>query len=394
MVTEQAVYHWNIYDPAQAAPTRIHDRNQNLSVSYSWSNYTQNSVSNHPQGAQIINYRVNEDDKWSVTIGISQQAGRVIGQMQLHSRERGISQAIEGHAAAFGSIHMDGAPTDTRLFTFAVRSSNGQGKLHIVEIDHQQSNPQFPKKAVDIYFPPEAQNDFPVAMQVAQKYSVIYMVTKYGFIHLYDLYTGACLFMNRISSETIFTTVGDADSSGIIGINRKGQVLNVTIDEDNIVNYLLRSPENSELAFKLASRAGLPGADNLYQQQFDQLCQSGNWAEAAKVAANSPRGFLRTPQTIERFKQAGTPVQGQLSIVLQYFGMLLDKGKLNGPESVELVRPVLQQNRKHLLEKWLNEEKLECTEELGDIARPFDVALALKVRAVILMPHVCSCTDT
>lgn len=113
----------------------------------------------------------------------------------------------------------------------------------------------------------------------------------------------------------------------------------------------------SGLAVKLASKAGLPGADHLYQQQFDSLITQGNYPEAAKIAANSPRGFLRTPETINRFKNA--PQTGQMSVILQYFGMLLDKGGLNKYESVELVRPVLQQNRKHLLEKWMREEKLE-----------------------------------
>ena len=320
---------------------------------------------------------MNEDDKWMVVVGISQQQGRVVGALQLYSRDRGISQAIEGHAAAFGTIHLEGAPADTQVFAFAVRTAAG-AKLHVVEISHQQGNPPFPKKAVDVYFPPEATNDFPVAMQVSQKYSIIYLVTKYGFIHLYDLETGLCIFMNRISSETIFTTTSDSESAGIIGVNRKGQVLSVTVDENNIINYLLQNPANSTLAVKLASRAGLPGADNLYQQQYEQLCIQQNWAEAAKIAANSPRGFLRTPQTIERFKQV--PNQpGQLSIILQYFGVLLDKGTLNRVESIELVKPVLAQNRKHLLDKWLREGKLECSEELGDITRPHDVQLALSI---------------
>ena len=312
-----------------------------------------------------------------VVVGISQQQGRVVGAMQLYSRDRGISQAIEGHAAAFGTLHLEGAPADTRVFTFAVRTAAG-AKLHVVEIDHQQGNPLFPKKAVDVYFPPEAVNDFPVAMQVSQKYSTIYLITKYGFIHLYDLETGTCIFMNRISSDTIFTTAPDSDSAGIVGVNRKGQVLAVSVDESTIIPYLLQNPANSTLAVKLASRAGLPGADNLYQQQFEQLCAQQNWQEAAKIAANSPRGFLRTPQTLERFKQI--PQQpGQLSIILQYFGILLDKGTLNRAESIELVKPVLAQNRKHLLEKWLKENKLECSEELGDITRPHDIQLALAI---------------
>ena len=300
-----------------------------------------------------------------------------MGAMQLYSRDRGISQAIEGHAAGFGSLRLESASADTRVFTFAVRTATG-AKLHIVEVDHVDSNPQFPKKAVDVYFPQEAVNDFPVAIQVSQKYSVIYLATKYGFLHLYDLETGMCLYMNRISSETIFITVGDSQSTGLIAVNRKGAVLHVTLDENTVIPYLLQNPANSQLAVKLASRAGLPGADDLYAQQFEQLMNAGQYLEAARIAANSPRGLLRTAHTIDRLKNVPT-AQGQLSIILQYFGMLLDKGALNKHESLELVRPVLAQNRKHLLEKWMKENKLDCSEELGDIVRPHDLNLALSI---------------
>ena len=312
-----------------------------------------------------------------VVVGISSQQGRVVGSMQLYSKDRGISQAIEGHAAAFAELRMEGAPSPTKLFTFSVRTPQG-AKLHVVEVDHVAGNPTFQKKAVDVYFPAEAVNDFPVAMQVSQRFSIIYLVTKYGFIHLYDLETGTCIFMNRISSETIFTTTTHEATSGIIAVNRKGQVLSVSVDENQIIPYLLQNPANSQLAINLASRAGLAGADDLYTQQFNQLMSQNNYVEAAKIAANSPRGFLRTPQTIEKFKAVPAP-PGQLSVILQYFGMLLDKTTLNKHETIELVRPVLAQNRMYLLEKWVKDNKLECTEELGDIVRPHDINLALSV---------------
>jgi clathrin heavy chain len=79
--------------------------------------------------------------------------------------------------------------------------------------------------------------------------------------------------------------------------------------------------------------------------------------------------------------------QGQLSPILQYFGILLDKGTLNRHESLELARPVLAQNRKNLLEKWLKENKLECSEELGDVIRPHDLTLALSVYLRANVPH-------
>lgn len=45
--------------------------------------------------------------------------------MQLYSRDRGVSQPIEGHAAAFAEVKLDGNQHVTKLFTFAVRTATG-----------------------------------------------------------------------------------------------------------------------------------------------------------------------------------------------------------------------------------------------------------------------------
>lgn len=46
--------------------------------------------------------------------------------------------------------------------------------MHIIEVGQPPSgNQPYPKKAVDVYFPSEAQNDFPVAMQVNFIYELI-----------------------------------------------------------------------------------------------------------------------------------------------------------------------------------------------------------------------------
>jgi clathrin heavy chain len=61
----------------------------------------------------------------------------------------------------------------------------------------------------------------------------------------------------------------------------------------------------------------------------------------------------------------------------------LETCKLNKAESIELARPVLQQGRLQLLEKWLKEDKLECSEQLGDMIFQFnaDMALSIYLRA-------------
>jgi hypothetical protein len=70
------------------------------------------------------------DEKWLVLIGISGNttnpaAFKVKGAMQLYSRDRGVSQPIEGHAAAFAEISQDGHQKPTKLFLFAVRTATG-----------------------------------------------------------------------------------------------------------------------------------------------------------------------------------------------------------------------------------------------------------------------------
>ncbi|CAF4754336.1 unnamed protein product, partial [Rotaria sp. Silwood2] len=64
---------------------------------------------------------------------------------------------------------------------------------------------------------------------------------------------------------------------------------------------------------------------------------------------------------------------------LQYFSILLESSKLNKEESIELCRPVVMQGKKQLLEKWLKEDKLECSEQLGDLVKSVDPTLALSV---------------
>jgi clathrin heavy chain len=100
-------------------------------------------------------------------------------------------------------------------------------------------------------------------------------MTKYGFIHLYGLKSGAFVYMKHISGKTIFVTTEHKATNGIIGINKKGQVLSLNVDEQTIIPYILTILNNTtELPFILASQANLSGADNLYVEQYQQLFQS------------------------------------------------------------------------------------------------------------------------
>lgn len=52
-------------------------------------------------------------------------------------------------------------------------------QLHIIEVGQPPAgNQPFVKKAVDVFFPPEAQTDFPVAMQVRKDQLAVLFLLK------------------------------------------------------------------------------------------------------------------------------------------------------------------------------------------------------------------------
>ncbi|XP_054819083.1 clathrin heavy chain 1-like [Prosopis cineraria] len=365
LVTHTSVYHWSIEGDSQ--PMKMFDRTATLANN------------------QIINYRADPSEKWLVLIGIApgspERPQLVKGNMQLFSVEQQRSQSLEAHAASFATFRVPGNDKDSTLITFASKTVNaGQvtSKMHVIELDAQPGKPSFTKKQADLFFPPDFADDFPVSIQISNKYGLIYVITKLGLLFVYDLETATAVYRNRISPDPIFLTTEASLSGGFFAINRRGQVLLATVNEATVIPFVSGQLNNLELAVNLAKRGNLPGAEDLVVQRFQELFAQTKYKEAAELAAESPQGILRTPETVAKFQSV--PVQaGQTPPLLQYFGTLLTRGKLNVYESLELSRLVVNQNKKNLLETWLAEDKLECSEELGDLVKTVDNDLALKI---------------
>jgi len=361
LVTAESVFHWSI--EGETPPTKIFDRNPGIT-----------------EGNQIFNYQVSGDGKWCLLCGISAGGapGVINGTMQLYSIEKSVSQMLQGHSGVFSVIKVPGRDEPAQILAFEDKKPDQPAKLFIMEVGRDKSAPGgvFRVAPQNIPVAPEAANDFPVTMNASKKHDLIYMITKMGFLYLFDIFSGKPIYRARITTDTVFVSTESSATGGILCITRRGQVLHVGLNDAGLVPYIVSTLHDNQLAIEIASRLNLPGADDLYAAQFNTLISAGDVAGAAKVAAESPRGLLRTPATIARFQQV--PAQpGQPAPVFQYFSVLLEKGKLNHLESVELAKPVLQQGRPQLLEKWIGEDKLELSEELGDLLVPVSLDMAL-----------------
>eukprot|EP00398_MALV-I-01_sp_L67-1_P000178 gene178-941_t len=370
IVTERSVYHWDVTPGTSNSPEKMFDRANKLAE----------------QSTQIINYGVSEDKKWCLLTGLTTpDGGRTIdGSMQLYNTELKATQALEGHAGAFGQVQLadDGSPSI--LLSFSERKSGTTiTTLHIRELKgpNDPARPGMIKLQVDVPISPENPNDFAVGCHVSDKFGMVFLVTKAGFVYMYDIQSGTLLYQYRVSQDPVFLSC-NSKNGGIYLITRKGQVISVTADAANVVPFIMNQltsvGNRMEVAANLCMKFAIPGMDDQFKQKFNQFFMAGDFKNAAKIAGQCASGALRTPDTINKFKSA--PQQpGQPSPSLLYFSVLLERHKLNALESEEVTRLVLAQNRKDFVEKWLDGDKLECTDSLCDIIKPVDAQLALKV---------------
>mmetsp|Transcript_32005 Transcript_32005/g.47250 ORF Transcript_32005/g.47250 Transcript_32005/m.47250 type:complete len:1732 (+) Transcript_32005:118-5313(+) len=365
LVTATAVYHWALEDANP--PVKVFDRHQTLGPN-----------------SQIINYKVSPDGKWCVLGGISAGAGgSVNGNMQLYSLEKKVSQPLEGHAASFASIKIVGREDPAQVLVFhekkAASPPGEPPKIFVMEVGRDPAKGQpfrLPPTAIPV--PADAAADFPVSLCVDGKNDIAYLLTKMGYCYMFDIHSGKTMYRAKVTQDTIFVTCVQESTGAVFGVTvRKGQVFRLQLNGQALIPYITSTLRDNDLAIKVAGRLGLPGAENLYAAEFERAIGSGNVLEAAQLVARSGNA-LRTPATIARFQQI--PAQpGQPQPVFQYFSTLLETGRLNEQESIELAKPVLQQGRPQLMEKWLKDDKLQCSEALGDLIMPVDAAMALSV---------------
>jgi clathrin heavy chain len=372
VVTGRAVFHWTL---GEAAPVKKFDRHPTLAQS------------------QIINYKASADGKWCLLNGIAGGADGITGQLQLYSVERNVSQPVPAHAGTFATIEADQAD----LFAFADKAGAGGSVRVCAACLHALSRAQLPAFIVgspvvlsaqikvskiggagDAMAPVQAAyqypqqaaaaaaTDFPVAMTASTKYDVLFMLTKMGFIFVVDTKTGATIFSNQVSAQPVFIAAAHECTGGIAFVNQGGQVLSVTLDEDNVIEYIATRLRNIEVAARLSARNNLPGAviDQMLQQQFEALFQQNNFAGCAELACQAEK--LRTKATIQRLQNAPT-APGAPPAVMVYFQTLLNKGKLNSVETIALIGVLLPMGQMAFIEQKLGEDKLACTEEVGDL---------------------------
>jgi len=140
------------------------------------------------------------------------------------------------------------------LFCFCEKKEGeNTQKLHIMEVGTPAAGqPKF-KKSADIQI--QQDGDFPVLMQDCPKFGVLFIITKFGFLYMYEVSTASLLYRQKITDQLCVVATRNTKTDGMIVVNKAGQILSVNVEENNLIPYINASghiADNKNLSFKLA----------------------------------------------------------------------------------------------------------------------------------------------
>ncbi len=337
--------------------------------------------------AQVISYSVDSSAKWCALSAISSpdRGTTINGLIQLYSIDAQVHQSISGFAPSFADLPLIEPGYKNSVIVF-VKKPNTEAPMQVLVLE--VGKPIDPKQKIAKSQPfqpaPEVTTtDFPLMSYVSEKNALVFILSKLGYLYVHELYTGAMIHRVRVSTSLVAALCKHTVTDGMLCVNAKGSVLLVSVDQNSLVNYIrTQCPQLSDptgIAFKLAKFNSLPGAQQLFEDQFNKYLAMADYTNAAKTAVAAPEGALRNSETLQKFKTSPT-APGARAPLLQYFSYLLDANvKLNAEEAVELVRPALLSGRQDMVEGWVKADKLECTSQLGDMVKAYNPQLAVSI---------------
>ena len=114
------------------------------------------------------------------------------------------------------------------------------------------------KKNTEIVY--DSPGDFPINLVVAEKYGLLYIITKLGFLYIYKISSVEQIFKARISNQAIFAVAKNLTNDGILALSKNGSLLGGMIDEPSLYPYLMNNCKHianiQQLVFNLAARNG------------------------------------------------------------------------------------------------------------------------------------------
>ena len=264
------------------------------------------------------------------------------------------------------------------IFAFAARTKVTEMKLNLFQIDAIDCDHHFAKIIVELPTDEIPENDFPIRVVYDSNFCLLFVYTKFGFVFIIEPQTGVCLINEKYSDSPLYLITPSTDNCQHFALSRKGDVVQTSIDIETFFSKCIdKGFEYYESAGLIMNNLPVDKQEAIYKNQFDKLKNAGLYQEALFLVAKSSKAFMRTFEYLSSIKDF--PNVNDTSALLEYFAIILEDGRLNEVESLELVQLALKKKKLEIVRKWLAEDQIFCTTQLGNVVLPEDSELALQI---------------
>ena len=251
-------------------------------------------------------------------------------------------------------------------------------KLHLFQIDSAVGDHHFSKKIVELPTNEIPENDFPIRVIYDSNFCLLFVYTKFGFVFAVEPHTGVCVMNEKYSDSPLYLITPSADNGNHFVLNRRGDIIQTSIEIDSFFSKCIeKGLEFYESAGLIMDNLSYEKQKATYRHEFDKLKNNGLYQDALYLVAKSGKPFMRTFEYLSSIKDF--PNVNDTSALLEYFAIILEDGRLNEVESLELVQLALKKKKLEIVRKWLAEDQIFCTTQLGNTVLSEDVELALHI---------------
>jgi len=174
--------------------------------------------------------------------------------------------------------------------------------LHVIEIGAPAPKQDRIQFTSEIQF--EEQGDSPVLLHGCPQYGLLFIVTKKGYLLLYEASRARFIYKAKFTDNHCFAATRDAHADGLLTIDTAGRVFSIDVNPQALVQFIFNDitiTDNEELSLWMAGRFNLAGAAEINRVLFEQRVKKKDYQGAANIVKECKA--LRSLRTLEVFKR-------------------------------------------------------------------------------------------
>lgn len=150
-----------------------------------------------------------------------------------------------------------------------------------------------------------AGDDHAQIIHCAEKYGLLFVMTKKGILYVYEMTSGVLVYWHKVIAQDNMKIVQwcrNCATDGIVIMLNNGDLIHIDVREDLVLDFLFNTQEisndNVKLYVDLALQFRTQEGEKVVKGKFMQLFEDRQTEMAARVARSAPKNLLRRDREV------------------------------------------------------------------------------------------------